>query len=230
MESLARHFTTVAEIIRLPVAALNFHSHIDPAGIPEAYRYFTKPHPKYRIIQNKSVGAALIDLRASASSDNYLEQVRGKNRGAFHAKRARTRGYVLAELERNNFIDEIHEINTSVDIRQGRPMEPHYLQKVSHYEKLPYFKYFGVFDAKGKLMAYANLGIYGDFCAFSHVIGRRNNDGVMHLMVVDIVCRLIEEGALNYVMYDTFFGAQPGLRQFKSAVGFKPYRAKYRLT
>jgi hypothetical protein len=30
-------------------------------------------------------------------------------------------------------------------------------------------------------------------------------------------------------MYDTFFGAQPGMRQFKTILGFKPYRAKYRL-
>jgi hypothetical protein len=229
MESLARHFTTVVEIIRLPVATLNFHSQLDPSGIPQAYRYFTKPHPKYRVIQNKSVGAALIDLHASADQENYLEQIRGKNRGAFHAKRARTRGYVVAEIERNNYIDEIHAINTSVDVRQGRPMDPHYLQKVTQFEKLPNFKYFGVFDAKGKLMAYANLGIYGDFCAFSQVIGYRNNDGIMHLMVVDIVCGLIGEGTLNYVMYDTYFGAQPGLRQFKLALGFKPYRVKYRL-
>lgn len=229
MESLVRHFNTVVEIIRLPVAALNFHSRLDPAGIPEAYRYFTKPHPKYRIIQNKSVGAALIDLRASANPDKYLEQIQGKNRGAYHARRARSRGYVVTEIERNDFIDEIHDINTSVDIRQGRPMEKHYLQKVTHFEKLPYFKYFGVFDAKGKLMAYANLGMYGDFCAFSHVIGHRNNDGIMHLMVVEIVSRLIHEGAMNYVMYDTFFGAQPGLRQFKVALGFQPYRARYRL-
>jgi hypothetical protein len=230
METLSRHFATAVEIIRLPVAALNFHSHIDPVGIPDLYRYFTKPHPKYRIIQNKSVGAALIDLRENATRDAYLELIKGKNRGAYHAKRARTRGYVLSEIERNNFIDEIHAINTSVDIRQGRPMEQHYLQKVSHFKKVPYFKYFGMFDANGKLMAYANLGIYGDFCAFSNIIGHRNNDGIMHLMVVDIVSGLIEEGAMNYVMYDTFFGAQPGLRQFKLSLGFKPYRAKYRLT
>ncbi len=30
-------------------------------------------------------------------------------------------------------------------------------------------------------------------------------------------------------MYDTWFGAQQGLRQFKRHVGFQPYRARYRL-
>jgi hypothetical protein len=229
MESLARHFSTVVEIVRLPVALLRFHSHIDPSRIHEAYRYFTKPHPKYRVIQNKSVGAALIDLHATPDRDSYLEKIQGKNRGAYHAKRARARGYVVSEIERNNFIEEIHAINISVETRQGRPMEQHYLQKVTQFENWPHFKYFGLFDASGKLMAYANLGVYGDFCAFSHVIGCRNNDGIMHLLVMDIVCGLIEEGALNYVMYDTFFGARPGLRQFKLALGFQPYRAKYSL-
>jgi hypothetical protein len=229
MDTLARHFSTLVQIVRLPVAGLSFHSHIDPARIPEAYRYFTKPHPKYRIIQNKSVGAALIDLRAVATRDSYLEQIKGKNLGAFHAKRARARGYVVTEIERNNFIDEIHAVNTSVETRQGRTMDTGYLQKVSHFEAIPHYKYFGLLDAHGKLMAYADLAFYGDFCAFSRIIGHRNNDGIMHLLVVDIVCRLLDEASLNYVMYDTFFGARPGLRQFKTIVGFKPYRAKYRL-
>lgn len=229
MEKITRHLTTLLEIVRLPVAALRFHAHIDPARIPQAYRYFTKPHPKYRVIQNKSVGAALIDLRATANRDSYLEAIKGKNLGGYHARRARARGYVVTEIERNNFIDEIHAVNTSVDTRQGQPMEQHYLRRVPHFEAEAHFKYFGLFDSQGKLMAYANLGIYGNFGAFSHVIGHRNNDGIMHLLVVDIVCRLIDEAALNYVMYDTFFGARPGLRQFKTIVGFKPYRAKYSL-
>jgi hypothetical protein len=229
MDTLARHFSTLVEIVRLPVAGLSFHSHIDPARIPVAYRYYTKPHPKYRIFQNKSVGAALIDLRATATRDSYLEQIKGRNLGAYHAKRARARGYVVTEIERNNFIDEIHAVNTSVETRQGRPMTTDYLEKVSHFEAIPNFKYFGVLDAQGKLMAYTNLAIYGDFCAFERIIGHRNNDGIMHLLVVEIVCRLLDEARFNYVMYDTYFGASPGLRQFKTIVGFKPYRAKYRL-
>jgi hypothetical protein len=229
MESLARHFATLVEIVRLPAVGLSFYSHIAPSRIPEAYRYYTKPHPRYRIFPNKSVGAALIDLRAAANRANYLEQIAGKNRGAYHARRARMRGYVVAEIERNNFIDEIHAINTSVETRQGLPMAAGYLQKVTHFEAEPHFKYFGVFDAEGKLMAYANLGNYGDFCAFERVIGHRNNDGIMHLLVVDIVCGLIDQGAANFIMYDMFFGARPGLRQFKTMVGFKPYRARFRL-
>jgi hypothetical protein len=28
-------------------------------------------------------------------------------------------------------------------------------------------------------------------------------------------------------MYDTYFGASPGLKAFKTMLGFQPYRAKY---
>jgi glycosyltransferase involved in cell wall biosynthesis len=83
-----------------------------------------------------------------------------------------------------------------------------------------------VFDPDGKLMAYANIGRYGNFSAFSQLIGMRNNDGIMHLLMVDIVSRLIEQKQVRYVMYDTFFGAQPGLQQFKRILGFQPYRAR----
>jgi hypothetical protein len=34
---------------------------------------------------------------------------------------------------------------------------------------------------------------------------------------------------MRYLMYDTFFGAQPGMRNFKTVLGFRPYRAKYSL-
>jgi hypothetical protein len=227
MDSLVRHFATLVEIARLPTAALRFHADIDPVRIAEEYHYVTKPHPRYRVIQNKSVGVALIDLKGLGHRDRYLEGITGKNLGAYHAKRARSRGYVLAEIDRNGYIDDIHAINTSLETRQGQPMKEQYLQKVEHFEAERHFKYFGILSPQGTLMAYGNLGFYGDFCSFSRLIGHRNNDGIMHLLVVDIVCRLIDEGTMNYIMYDTFFGARPGLKHFKKTVGFKPYRARY---
>ncbi|WP_156328091.1 hypothetical protein [Massilia sp. WF1] len=51
----------------------------------------------------------------------------------------------------------------------------------------------------------------------------------MHLMVTDIVGQLIESRTYAYLMYDTFFGASPGLQAFKKMLGFEPYRAKYSL-
>lgn len=230
MNKLSCYVATLVQIARLPVACLRFNRHIAPEPIEAAYRHFTKPHPKYLVFQNKSLGAALIDLEAlSGRRDMYLDGIAGKNLGAHHARRARSRGYVLAEIDRNDYVDDIHAINTSLETRQGQPMSPHYLQKVEHFEAQQHVRYFGVLSAQGQLMAYANLTFFGNFCEFSQILGRRNNDGCMHLLVVEIVCGLIDEGVMSYVMYDTFFGARPGLKQFKTMVGFKPFRAKYSL-
>ena len=43
-----------------------------------------------------------------------FEHIQGKNRGAYHAKRAKARGYVFREIDRNAHVDDIHAINTSL--------------------------------------------------------------------------------------------------------------------
>jgi hypothetical protein len=229
MNAILRHYDTLRQLLRLPVASLHFDQRIDPDDIARTYRYYTRRHPRYKIIANKTMGAALIDLGRYTDTPAYLEDIAGKNRGAWHAKRARTRGYVCTEIERNHHIDAIHAINTSLDERQGRRMDQKYLEKTTFFERQPHFSYYGVLNPEGKLVAYANIGRYGNFSAFSQLIGIRNNDGIMHLMIVDIVTRLLEQKQVRYVMYDTFFGAQAGLQQFKRVLGFAPYRVKYSL-
>jgi hypothetical protein len=229
MNAILRHYDTLRQLLRLPVASLHFDSRIDPDDVPKTYRYYTQRHPRYKIIRNKTMGAALIDLGRYTDAPAYFEEIAGKNRGVWHAKRARSRGYVCAEIERNEHVDAIHAINTSLDERQGRPMDDKYRERTERFERQPHFSYYGVLNPEGKLVAYANIGRYGNFSAFSQLIGIRNNDGIMHLMMVDIVARLLEEKQVRYVMYDTFFGAQPGLQQFKRVLGFQPYRVKYSL-
>lgn len=229
MSTLSQKFATFTSIIRLPVAHLQFEAGIEPVNVVSTYRYYTKRHPKYKLIGHKCWGAALIDLQECNTRDKYFDRIKGKNCGAWHARRARARGYVLAEIDRNGHVDAIHDINNSVGERQGRPMDAHYQEKKLSFDVLANFSYYGVFDAGGKLVAYATIGRYGNFSAFSQLMGYRNNDGIMHLMVSEIVARLIDEGQVRYVMYDTFFGALPGLQQFKTVLGFQPYRARYSL-
>lgn len=229
MKTLLRHYNTLVQILQLPVARLSFQRHIDPVSIEQTYRNFTRPHPRYKVIGHKTIGAALLDLQQFDTLEKYLELIKGKNCGAHHAKRARARGYVFAEIDLNRHVDDIHAINTSEESRQGRPMDAHYREKTLHFDTLDHFRCYGVLTPEGKLVAYGTMGMYGNFSGFSQLIGVRNNDGIMHLLVVEVVSRLIADGAVRYVMYDTFFGAQPGLRQFKTILGFRPYRAKYQL-
>lgn len=229
MNTLLRHVQTVRQILRLPEARLCFDSGIDAHDIPATYRLFTKPHPRYKLIRHKTLGAALIDLNRFPEPAGYLDAIQGKNRGAYHAKRARSRGYTCAPIERNDHVDDIHAINTSLDTRQGRPMDARYTAKVTRFVRQAHFDYYGVLDPDGRLVAYGNIGRYGNFSAFSQLMGVRNNDGIMHLLVADIVARLIADKRVRYVMYDTFFGAQPGMQQFKRILGFAPFHAKYSL-
>lgn len=224
-----QHYNTLLEVMKLPRARLCFSQQIDPVDIKATYRNYTKPHPRFKIIGHKTIGAALVDLSQFPDREAYLEHIAGKNQGGHHAKRARKRGYMVREIDRNDYVDDIHDIHTSIDVRQGRKVDDKYLEKQQRFERQKHFHYWGVLNPQGKLVAYATLGIYGNFASFSQMMGIRNNDGIMHLLLSEAICQLIDVGKVRYVMYDTFFGAQPGLRNFKSILGFRPYRASYRL-
>ena len=229
MSTIARHVDTLRQLLRLPRASLRFETRLAPDDIPAVHRLFTKPHPRYRIIGNKTVGAALVDLGRFADVAAYLDAIAGKNRGAWHARRARARGYVCRPIDRNAHVDEIHAINTALETRQGRPIDDGYLRKTARFEAQAHYDYYGVLDASGRLVAYGNIARYGNFSAFSQLMGLRSNDGIMHLLVVDVIARLLERQEVRYVMYDTFFGAQPGLQHFKRILGFEPFHVTYSL-
>lgn len=220
---------TIMDIARLPRARLHFQAALNPALIRRTHALFTMPHPRYRLVRFKTLGIALIDLHAFADSAAYLQSVQQKDYAGYQARRARARGYTVAAIDRNDYIDDIHRINTSLEERQGRPMDAAYGLRVDHYDDVESFRYYGVLDAHGALVAYCDLGVYGDFAATDRLLGMRNRDGVMYLLLADIACRLIDERCCHYLMYDTYLGARPGLREFKRKLGFQPYRIRYTL-
>lgn len=217
----------IGDILRLPKARLRFDTALNPDLVRSTYRLFTKPHPRYRVVRNKSLGVALIDLRAFSSGEAYLHALRRRDYAGYHSRRARERGYTVAEIDRNDHIDDIYRINTSTEERQGRPMDPAYATRTEHYDPADGLRHFGVLDKKGQLVAYCDVGIYGDFAATNRLLGVKNSDGVMYLLLAEVACRLIDDGRLNYLMYDTYLGALPGLRDFKRKLGFQPYRIRY---
>ena len=223
LSKLRNFLDLLVEISQLPVVHLHFDPDVNPDDVRLTYKYFTKPHAKYKIFKNKSLGAALIDLGRFGTREEYLQNIKAR----YEAKRAKSRGYIFCEIDRNNYIDEIHEINTSLDVRQGQPMKASYLKKNNYYEPVKNYKYYGVLSCDGRLMAYCTLGIYGDFVAFYQLMGHRNNDGTMHLLTTEAICRFIGDSTIKYIMYDTYFGATSGLKRFKTMIGFEPYRVKY---
>lgn len=230
MEQARRHARLVLELARLPVARLRFEEQRNPEGIRRAHALFTRPHPRYKIIRNKTIGIALIDLSAfGGQPGGYLHLVRRSGHAGPQSRKAAARGYQLRRIDRNEHVDAIHAIHTSCEQRQGRPMDQSYLVKKERFENPPHFECHGVFDVANRLVAYCSMGRYGNFVATDQLMGYKNQDGIMYLLLAKIICRLIEEREVDYFMYDTFLGAQPGLRDFKRRVGFRPYRARYEL-
>lgn len=222
-----KYRTLLSELRRMPTVRLQFQAHLNPTEVRATYLRFTRRHPRFPLVRHKSVGVALVNLRQFDSPERYLAEISGKNRGAGLAQRARKRGYMVAPIDRNAYADQIYAINTSLTERQGRPMTAAYTERVQHFDQLPNYRYYGVLAPCGKLVAYANLGLYGDFAVLSQLMGYRNNDGAMHLLIVDLVSSLITEGRARFLMYDTFFGASAGLQSFKRMLGFQPHYVSY---
>jgi hypothetical protein len=220
----------VLQLTRLPVVRLRFEQRLDPEGIRQAHALFTRPHPRYKVFRNKTMGIALIDLTTfGGHTGGYLHSVRRSGHAGPQSRKASARGYLLRRIDRNEHVDEIHAIHTSCEQRQGRPMDLSYRIRKSAYADPPHLECYGVFDAMGRLAAYCSMARYGNFVATDQLMGYKNQDGIMYLLLLTIICRLIEEREVDYFMYDTFLGAQPGLRDFKRRVGFRPYRARYEL-
>jgi hypothetical protein len=200
----------------------------------ERFRYFSSPHPRFPFIPRKSLGAALIDLQGS-----YADYQRSKFRplAKRKLKAARQRKYSYARIDAVSAIDQIMEINTSRPERGGKPMLPLYLDR-SKFELI--VREIGdahvVRCPDGKVVAYALVPNVGDVWTFDYLLGHGDhlNSGVMYLLMAHVIEEKFElaktAGNPKWLMYDTWLGANAGLRQFKAVVGFSPYWVRWRWT
>jgi hypothetical protein len=69
----------------------------------------------------------------------------------------------------------------------------------------------------------------GDSVVISMILGHADalEHGVMYLLVSEVVRATMDtrrpDGSPHWLMYDTFWGAAPGLAYFKQRLGFEPY-------
>jgi len=225
---LIEHASLAVELAGLPLAQLCFERHLNPPAILAAYANFTRPHPRYKVFRNKAMGIALVDIAGFGNAASYLDTVRQRGHAGPQSRKALARGYRLRRIDRNAHLDELHAIHTSCAERQGRPIDGAYL-RMRHYPEQPHCACYGAFDAGGRLTAYCNVARFGNFVATDQLMGYKNGDGAMYLLLAHIICALIEERQVAWFMYDSYLGAQPGLRDFKRRLGFRPYRVRYSL-
>ena len=220
-ESRVRHvisdLRTAAKMPRVDIVA----SRGDPAE-DEVLEFFSRPHPRYRIVGNKAVGAALLPLDEFDDVEAYLADLRYARR---RVRRAQRLGYVVAPFDPNERRSELLTIHRSLPERQGQPIDASYLDPAAVYETGPHLEYLGVLldDA---LVAYGQLWYAGEIVGMNRIMGHGDHldDGVMFLLMAGVVKHVkTTRPDIRYVFYDMFFGAGEGLREFKTRLGFRPH-------
>jgi hypothetical protein len=188
----------------------------------EILRFLKRPHPRYRIVGSKVVGAALLRLDEFDDVEGYLAPLRSTRK---RVRRAARLGYTVALFDPNDRRSELLAIHTSLPERQGEPIDPSYLDPAAVYAAGPDVEYVGVFR-EDALVAYSELRYAGEMVSMNRVMGHGDHlaDSIMFLLMAGIVGHVKEaRPETRYVFYDMFFGAGDGLREFKARVGFRPY-------
>jgi hypothetical protein len=221
VESRVRHviadLRTAAKMPRVDVVA----SRGDPAE-EEVLRFFSRPHPRYRVVANKAVGAALLPLDEFDDVEAYLANLRYARR---RVRRAARLGYAVDPFDPDGRRSELLAIHTSLPQRQGKPIGAAYLDPAATYETGSHMDYLGVFHG-GTLIAYSHLWYAGEIVGMNRVMGHGDHldNGVMFLLMAGIVEHVkATRPDIRYVFYDMFFGAGEGLREFKTRLGFRPH-------
>ena len=223
-----RLLTEALELYRLPRVAIEM-SGDEPCRV--WYEICTRRHRRWRVIQNKAWGAALLQI-----PEHFDDFLRGPRRSQLRREmnRALRYGYTFDRVDPATRLDEIMDIHRSAQERQGRPMHPDYLDQ----EKVRRFlersaEWFGVFDSAGHLRAYFGFRICGCVATCERVLGHADHldSGIMYLLQAGVTRELsltrVATGGPDWLFYDMFSGASPGLRQFKRWTGFEPYRVSW---
>jgi hypothetical protein len=131
-------------------------------------------------------------------------------------------------------VAEILAINESRPMRQGHAMHPDYLDEARVREfSATAADAMGAFDTAGVLRAYLTTRTCGEVVVLERVLGHADvlKNGTMYLLFSAVVADLTERRAAGssarWFMYDSFTGATPGMRAFKTVVGFRPYRVRW---
>jgi hypothetical protein len=222
-----RRVREAVELARLPVVRIQMTG---DGGCRVLYDAFTKRHPRWRLIQNRSWGVALVALPATA--DEYRSSVSSLTRRRIkHATRS---GLTFTRIDPLARLGEILAINHSARERQGHPIHPDYLdeEKVRQHAGRA-AEVFGVVDANGVLRAYMFVRDCGEVACLERMLGHAEalELGATYLLFSGVIGELITrrrpDGCPRWFMYDSFPGATPGMRQFKHVIGCRPYRVSW---
>ncbi len=216
------------DLLQLPVVR------IEMAGGPQAkelYRHFTRRHARWKVIQRTAWGVALMEIPASPEA---YEEILSKH-WRRQIKVARKAGMDCRPMDLLEHVAEVLAINQSMPVRQGREIHPDYLDEGRVREFFANVDdAMGAFDKEGVLRGYLTTRTCGEVVVLERVLGHADflSTGMMYLLFSAVAAQLTERRAAGsparWFMYDSFSGAAPGMRAFKSVVGLHPYRVRWR--
>lgn len=215
-------------IRRLPVVSVWLNVHSEEGR--RMYRYYTRRHPRYWLIRNKTVGVALIALKSYPDFDTFLSTVSGKNSAAYYARRSERAGYQFRAIDPKLYVEQIHAIHTSSPVRQGKAMDTAYLQPLRTYPENAHNTYYGLFRDE-LLVGYVWCVRSGQLITLNRLLGHAGylKEGIMYQLVLSAIREIFGmKDRPAYIMYDTVFGASEGLGLFKKRLGFKPYKVNWK--
>jgi hypothetical protein len=193
----------------------------------EVLRRFQRRHPRYKVVGSKALGVALMDLDDFTDVDDYLAKTRFVRK---RARRCSKLGYTVDVFDAVERQADMLAIHSSLPERQGRPIDPEYLDPNAVAKRGPNVEYLGVWF-EGAVVAYCRLDYVGDISGMGRVMGHGEHldNGVMSLLMAGIVEHVkAHRPQSHYLFYDTFFGAPEGLRAFKRNVGFQPHFVRWK--
>jgi hypothetical protein len=197
------------------------------ASEDEVLAYLGGPHPRYKVVGNKVLGAALLPLDEFDDVDAYLADRRYLRR---RVRRAAKLGYAIALFRMAERRAELLDIHQSLPERQGRPIDASYLDPENLREARDGVECLGVFR-DGVLVAYCELLYAGEVVTMRRLMGHGDHldEGVMFRLMAGIVEHVKStHPEIRYVFYDMFFGAADGLRYFKTQLGFRPHYVRWK--
>lgn len=183
----------------------------------------------HRAVEDRryQVGASIMNNPASLVDWRAMHRTARKR-----ADRCSRLGYTFSEVDYSRHASDIHEINTSLPQRQGRPMSDGYRRFVER-SKLPDYPCslhrtitYGVLNGE-KLVAYLTLHRSGELALVSMILGHGDHlrDDVMYLLFAGVIADQAGCGGILY--YNRHDSGEEGLRFFKERLGFSEGRVEW---
>jgi hypothetical protein len=190
---------------------------------------FNRRYLRKGFIKNKQFNIAIIDLSEFKSEGDYIQSVKGKNSADYFSRRCEKMGYTFESFDPNDEIEQIYNINSSSQERQGKSMAASYLEKVLTWPNESGNTWYGIFDPEGILVAYLWTIELNEMTLLNRILGHQEHlkNNIMYLLLTKYITNAIVDRKAKYVMYDTFGKFQNGLVMYKKRIGFKPYTVNF---